>query len=100
MPGGVDRLAHFGDRRHTACRSLVMQNGDGLDLLLFVFAQFRFDGFRVRAGTPVAFDEPRHDAKLFGHLLPERAELTCLEHQDVIAGRKRIHERRFPRAGA
>ncbi len=40
------------------------------------------------------------DAELVGHLLPQRGEVAGLPHQHQVAGRQRVHQSRFPRAGA
>jgi hypothetical protein len=54
----------------------------------------------VCAMTPVSGDEVDHQSPALGHLLPEDGEVTRLGHQNRVAGRQRIDDRRFPRAGA
>ena len=100
MAGGVDRLADFGDRRQAAGRGLVVQDADRLDLVRLVLAQVLLDHLRVGADAPVGLDEFRLEADLLGHHLPERGELAGLDHQHAVAGRQRVDQRRFPRAGA
>ena len=98
--GAVDRLAHFGNRRQTAGRGLVVQEADRLDLVLLVLAQARLDFRGIDAAAPVGGDDFRLEAEAFGHLLPQHAELARLHHQHLVAGRQRVDQRAFPGAGA
>ena len=100
VAGGVDRLADRLDRRQAAGRGLVVQHADRLDLVRLVLAQVLFDHRRVGAGAPVARDELGLEPELFRHGLPLRRELAGLDHQHAVAGRQRVDQRRFPRAGA
>jgi hypothetical protein len=40
------------------------------------------------------------EAEALGQLAPQRREVAGLGHQHAIAGRERVDQRRFPRAGA
>ena len=55
---------------------------------------------RVDAVAPVAGHELDLQAELVGHRPPQRGELPRLEHQDAVARRKRVDQRRFPGARA
>ena len=96
MSGSIDRLADFRRMRDAARRGFVVQHRDRLDLAVFVLAQLRLDRFGVGAHAPIGLDEDRIEAELRRHVLPERSELPGLEHEHAVAGRQRIHERRFP----
>ena len=100
MAGGVDRLADRLDRRQAAGRGLVVQHAHRLDLVRLVLAQMLLDLGRVGAGAPIAGDEFGLQPELLRHDLPQRRELAGLDHQHAIAGRQRVDQRRFPRAGA
>ena len=100
MARGVDRLADVGDVRGDAGRGLVVDDADGLDLVLLVLAQAGFDGGRIGGAAPIGFDEFGIEAQLLRHGLPQRGEVAGLEHQDLVAGGEHIDESRFPRAGA
>ena len=54
----------------------------------------------IGAGAPVAVDEFGLEPELFRHGLPLRGELAGLDHQHAVAGRQRVDESGFPRAGA
>ena len=97
MPGSINRLADFSGMRDAARRGFVVQHRDRLDLAVFILAQLRLDCFWVRAHPPIGFNEDRIEAELRSHVLPECSELAGLEHEHAVAGRKRIHERSFPR---
>ena len=51
------------------------------------------------AVTPVAGHEVDLEAKRLGDLLPQGRELPGLKHEDAIAGRERVNDRRLPGAG-
>ena len=67
---------------------------------LRIGAQALFDLVGIDAAAPVGFDEFRLQAQLRRHGLPQRREMSGLEHQDAIAGRQQIGQGRFPGAGA
>ena len=96
----IDRLAHFTDARSDAGRSLVMHDAYRLDRVLGVGRQPRFDRGGIGAVAPVAGDELGHQAELLRHRVPQRREMSGLAHQYTVAGRQRVDERGFPRAGA
>src|SRR5580700_2951261 len=100
MAGGVDRLADRFNGRKTSGRGLVVQHANRLDLVGLVLAQVLFDRGSVGAGAPIALDELGLEPELFRHDLPKRRELAGLDHQHAVAGRQRIDQSGFPRAGA
>src|SRR5437588_444920 len=55
------------------------------------------DRVRIDAVAPVAGDELDLQAEPPRHLLPKRGEVAGLEHEDAVAGGKRVRERRLPR---
>ena len=65
-----------------------------------VRAQPLLDLGRSCAVAPVAGHEVDDELQPLGELLPQRRELAGLGHQHAIAGRQRVDQRRFPRAGA
>ena len=67
--------------------------------MLLVFGEPRLDRCRVYAGSPVAGHEIDDEPEAVGHFSPERREMARLEHEHAIAGRQRVDQRRFPRAG-
>ena len=71
---------------------------------LMAWSLSSFRRFSMAAGSarlaPVAAHELGLDAELVGHLLPQRGEVAGLPHQHEVARRQRVHQRRFPRAGA
>jgi len=74
-----------------------VHHADGTDLLLRVRAKLVLERLRIDPVAPVAGDEIRLKTEPLGHLLPERGEVAGLEHQDAVAGGKRVRERCFPR---
>ena len=99
-PRAVDRLADLGDRRQAAGRGLVVQHAHRLDLVGLVLAQLGLDRGGIGAGAPVGRDELRLEPELGRHVLPQAGELAGLDHQHAVAGRERVDEGGFPRAGA
>ena len=71
-----------------------------LDRVRAVGGERRLDQRGDRRRAPVAGNEVDDEAEPLGHLAPQRREVAGLEHQHAIAGRQRVDERRFPRAGA
>ena len=49
--------------------------------------------------APVAFDKLDIQAKVACDAFPQRGEMTCFEHQDLIPGRQRVNQRGFPGSG-
>ena len=96
----VDRAPDRGDAAGDAGRRLVVDDGDGLDRARLVLVQLLSDGGRVDAVAPVARNEVDLQTKPRGHVAPQRGEVAGLEHQHRVARRQRVHERRFPGAGA
>ena len=77
-----------------------MHDRDGLDGAAAIVSELLFDDGRIDAVAPVAGNEIDLQAEPRGHVAPERGEVAGLEHQHRVAGRQRVDERRFPRAGA
>ncbi len=65
-----------------------------------ILHELRVQDVGVHAVPPVARHEVHVETEAHGHVAPQRGEVARLEHQHAIAGRQRVHERRFPRAGA
>ena len=77
-----------------------MDDAHRLDGVCLVFPQLRLDCRRIGATPPVGRDELRREAELDRHLLPQGGEVAGLEHEDPVAGRERVDQRRLPSAGA
>ena len=99
MPGAVEGRADGRDVRHRAGRSLVVNDADGLDRVRLVGGEASLDRRHVGAAAPVAGHEVDGKRQPLGQLLPQRREVSGLGHQHAVAGRERVHERGFPRAG-
>src|SRR5687768_2731519 len=68
--------------------------------MLPVLREPRLDLSGVSAVTPIAAHERRHKTKPLRHPVPQRCEMSGFAHEYLVAGRKRVHERAFPRARA
>jgi hypothetical protein len=77
-----------------------MDDADGADPAIFVRLERGLDGGGIGAAPPVGLQKDRLDPKALRHFAPERCEPACARHQDRVARRERVDERRFPRAGA
>ena len=86
MPGSIDCLTDLGYIRHGSGGCLVVHDTNCLDLVRLVVSQPSFDCLGVSATAPVAFNELGLEAKLFSQLLPQRGEVPCLKHQDLVSG--------------
>ena len=100
MARGVHPPAHFRDAAGHARRCFVVHDGDGLDGAAAAVLEPGLDDLRIHAVPPVAGHEIHVEAEPRGHVAPQRGEMAGLEHQHGVAGRQRVHERRFPRPGA
>ena len=70
-----------------------------LDLFSDIFAQLGFNGFGRHAVSPISRDKIDHDTEVQGQLLPERTEMSGLEHQYPIAGRQSVYNSGLPCPG-
>ena len=70
MARRVHRLADRFDTGGDPGRRVVVDNANGLDLVLLVFGQPGFDSGRIDTMAPVAFDINRIQPKLFGEVAP------------------------------
>src|ERR1700733_3058013 len=68
--------------------------------LASIGAHLGLDRGRIGSGTPVARHEIDIDAPARRHLLPQRGEMTGLDHQHLVAGRQRVDDRCFSGTGA
>ena len=100
MSGAVHRLAHRGHVAGDSGGGFVVHHSDGLDLMLAVFTKFGFNGVGIHAVTPVSRQVRHVEPQSAGHLLPQKGELSGLEHQHSVARGKRIDQCRFPSAAA
>jgi len=96
----VDLLPDLGDAAHHARGRLVVDDADGLDLVLAVVGEPGEDHGRVGAPAPVALDPVDLQAHPRRDVFPQRGEVAGLEHQHPVARRQRVDERGLPRAGA
>ena len=74
-----------------------MHDHDGLDPVLAVGRKPRLDLSDIGAAPPVARHEIDVQLEFFGDAEPQHGELAGLGHQHLVAGRKRIDDRGFPR---
>ena len=96
----VDRGADVADPAGDAGGGLVVHHHHRLDGVLRILRQLRLDRGGVGAVAPVARHEIHLDAPARRHLPPQRGEMAGLDHQDLVARRQRVDDRRFPGAGA
>src|SRR5882672_10204489 len=99
VAGGVDRLTNCTYPAGNTRRSLVVHYAHRFDLVLLVFFQFCLDRGRIDAAPPVGGNQIDRDPEPRRHLVPQGGEVPGLEHEHAVAGRKRVDQRRFPRAG-
>ena len=59
-----------------------------------------FNGGRIDPMAPVAGNELRVQLEAFRQTLPQRRKLPGFIHEHLVAGRQRIDQGGFPRAGA
>ena len=83
-----------------ARRGFVVHHGHRFDDAGPIFGELRQDHLGVDATTPIAGNEIHLETQPHRHVPPQRGEVAGLEHQDLVAWRQRIHQRRFPRAGS
>ncbi len=100
MPCGIDLPADIGDAAGDARGRLVVHDGDGFDLMVAIVGELRVHRRRIDAMPPVARHVVDREAEARRHLPPERGKVSRLEHQDFVARRQRIDQRRLPGAGA
>ena len=100
MARAIEGRADLGDATGHSGRGLVVDHRYCADAVLLVGGEARLDRGRVGAVAPVAGDELDGEAEPLGHLPPQRGEVAGLAHQDLVARRQRVHQRRFPRAGS
>ena len=100
MAGTVHGLAHIIDARGGAGRGFIMNDAHGLDLVSLVGVKRFADLVGQCTAPPVGFDEDRFKPEPAGQLAPQRSKVAGLAHQDLVAGRQRVDQRCFPRAGA
>jgi hypothetical protein len=72
----------------------------GLDLVILVPGELLLDHGRVHAAAPVGGNELDHQAQFLRHISPENSEMSGLEHQDLVARRQGVDQRRLPGSGA
>ena len=77
-----------------------MDDADRLDLVPAIFGQAGLDRGRVGPVAPIAGQELNLQTQPLGYLTPQRSEVAGLAHHHPVAGRQRVDQRRFPRAGA
>ncbi len=70
------------------------------DQAIAVTGEFRRHRWCVNAMPPIAWQIIDDQPKLLGQVAPQRREMTCLHHENVVAGRERINDRGLPGAGA
>src|SRR5579875_3098682 len=99
MADAVHRLTNPGYTAGHARRSLIVNQHDGFDRMVFVRPQPGFRFCRVSALPPVARHVFDLDAEPFRHLPPELRKMPCLEHEHTIARRERINNGRLPGSG-
>ena len=99
MPCGIERAAHGRDIAGDPGRGLVVDHADRLDDMRVVFREARLDLRRIDAAPPVARQEQRVEPESDRDPLPERREVSGLDHQHTVAGRERVGKGRLPRAG-
>src|SRR3954453_8602232 len=100
MADAVDGLADLRDPARDAGRGLVVNDGNGLEGVVFVCRKALLDGLGAGAMAPVAGDELDLDTPLLSQVSPERGEMAGLVHQDLVARGKCVDNRCFPSAGA
>ncbi len=104
MTGSIDRAAYGCDIGRDARRGFVVDDTNGLDRVLRVLTQTRFDHLRLHAAPPALnarqTEKLRLQPEAFRHFFPQRSEVTGFEHQHVIARAQRVRQRRFPCTGA
>ena len=100
MSGIVHRAPDGRDVAGDPGRRLVVDAGDRLDRVAAVGGELLPDRRGIDAVPPVAGDEIDLQPELRRHVAPQHRELPGLDHQDLVARRQRIDERRLPRAAA
>ncbi len=77
-----------------------MDHANRLDGMLGVGAQACLDHVGLHTAAPALNTRQAEklgpDAKILGHLLPERGEVTSLEHQDRVARTQGVRQCGFP----
>jgi hypothetical protein len=92
----VDRPPHRRDVASDPGRGLVVDDTDRRDPPCPVLGEHGLDPGRVDRRAPIALEEDDLEPEPAGHLLPERGEVTGLDHEHAIARRERVDERGFP----
>ena len=100
MAGRVDRRRTAAMPEATPVEVSLWTTQTALMRAALVLGEPRLDRAGIDAVAPVARDDLGLQAELLRHPAPERREPAGLEHQDAVAGRERVDERRFPGAGA
>ena len=77
-----------------------MDDRNRLVFVLSVGEQFLRDLLWAYSRTPVSRDDFSAQPKRGHHLAPERREPSGFKHENAVARRERIRERRFPSARA
>ena len=96
VDGPADRLDLAGD----AGRGLVVDDADGLDLVRPVGGKPLGDDVRIRPRAPVAGQEFRCQTETARQIVPQRREMPGLVHQEPVARRRGVDQRRLPGARA
>src|SRR6267143_1959571 len=89
---------------HSACRYSIEASDEMVSTINIApwrarSMAWRMSGMRL-ATPPVAWDEIDGQAEALGHLLPQRGEVTRLEHEHFVARLERVDDGGLPRAGA
>ena len=77
-------------------RRLVVDDAHRLDASLGVIRQMRFDLVGVDAMAPVTGQKDDVEPELLGELFPQGRKVPGLDHEDAVARRQRVDQRRFP----
>src|SRR6516164_4205738 len=96
----IERAAYRRDVAGDAGGGLVVHHHDTPDFVLLVSTERLLDAIRVCAGAPLLVLHDHVEAVTAGKLIPQMAKLAEARGEHLVAGYKRIGERRLPGAGA
>lgn len=82
------------------CRGFIVDHANCLDLVRSFLGQLCLDLVRLRAAAPVARDELRPTPEFLRQFLPLRRKMPGLKHQNTLARRQCVDQRRLPRTGS
>ena len=100
MAGSIDRTPDGADVAGDARGGFILHDHHGADFMRLVCRQSCVDSLRRSTGAPGFLENLHIEAVALCEVDPEMAELAEARCKNTVARAQRVHQHRFPRAGA